>query len=203
MYFFSLQIYGDFYGYTMIALGSARLFGVSLINNFNHPYSAESIQQFWRRWHISLSSWFRDYVYISLGGNWRATGARGVNLIVTMLLTALWHGASYTFLVWGGGHAMLLVAHRVYERLKERRGWSFGAPWITRPLAWFVTLHCVALLWIPFRAPDIAATFTAYSKIAQGLTGTGVALDAARSLTYSSTRASPSCSAHLPSSIGG
>src|SRR5262249_31766218 len=120
-YFFSIQIYCDFYGYTMIALGSAALFGIQLLQNFDHPYLATNIQEFWRRWHMSLSNWFRDYVYIPLGGN-RVSPVRNIiNLIIIMVLVGLWHGANYTFLLWGCAHGLLLAIHRLWTSVFATR----------------------------------------------------------------------------------
>lgn len=102
--FFSIQIYCDFSGYSDIAVGTARLFGIDLMKNFNCPYFATSINEFWKRWHISLSTWFRDYVYIPLGGNRCTKGRQSANLMLTFLASGLWHGANWTYLIWGGGY---------------------------------------------------------------------------------------------------
>ena len=109
---FAFQIYGDFSGYTDMARGSARLLGIRLSENFHLPYAARGPSDFWRRWHITLSTWFRDYVYIPLGGNRRGTVRTLINLWITMLLAGLWHGASWTFVLWGGYHAALLMLYR-------------------------------------------------------------------------------------------
>ena len=123
---FAFQIYGDFSGYTDIARGSARLLGIHLNHNFNFPYFATSPSDFWRRWHITLSSWFRDYVYIPLGGN-RGTVARMCfNLWLTMLLAGLWHGANWTFIIWGAYHGALLIFYRLtpgLEKFSQSSGW--------------------------------------------------------------------------------
>jgi alginate O-acetyltransferase complex protein AlgI len=149
---FSVQIYCDFYGYTMIALGSARLLGVDLIQNFTHPYLATSIQDFWRRWHISLSQWFRDYLYIPLGGS-RVSPARHVfNLLLVMLAVGLWHGASWTFVAWGGLHGLMLAVNTGWRRFSREIGWTGVAG--GRLVAWAATFACVTLAWIPFRAAD-------------------------------------------------
>ena len=164
-YFFSIQIYCDFYGYTMIALGSAKLFGVDLINNFNHPYYAPNIQQFWRRWHISLMLWFRDYVYVPLGGNRRGRIILIRNVLIVMTLTALWHGANYTFLIWGLGHGALLMLHRLFGWARQQiKLPSLGI--IGSILGTLLTFHAVTALWIFFRAPDLATAFVVLSKIA-------------------------------------
>ena len=101
--FFSLQIYCDFSGYSDIAIGTAKLFGINLMKNFRNPYLSVSINEFWKNWHISLSSWFRDYVYIPLGGNRKGTVRKYINILITFLLSGLWHGADMTFVLWGGG----------------------------------------------------------------------------------------------------
>ncbi len=112
---FAGQIYGDFSGYSDIAIGTARCFGYELPENFRHPYGAKSPQEFWRRWHISLSTWLRDYLYIPLGGNRGSQGRTHANLIATMLLGGLWHGAAWTFVAWGLYHGLLLSIHRVWR----------------------------------------------------------------------------------------
>ena len=111
---YTVQILADFAGYTDIARGVARLFGFDLVLNFNVPYSSLSPSDFWNRWHISLSSWFRDYVYISLGGNRKGAWRTSLNQMVTMVLCGLWHGAAWTFVVWGAWHGLLLVVYRVF-----------------------------------------------------------------------------------------
>ena len=122
-YAFTLQIYCDFSAYSEIARGSARLFGIDLMRNFDQPYLTTNIRDFWRRWHISLSNWFRDYVYLALGGNRRGRVLTLVNLAITMLLSGLWHGAAWNFVIWGAIHGLMLIIERLggkqtfYERL--------------------------------------------------------------------------------------
>lgn len=168
VYAFSIQIYCDFYGYTMIALGSALLFGVDLINNFQHPYLATSIQEFWRRWHISLSQWFRDYLYIPMGGSRVSLPRHLLNLMVVMFAVGLWHGASWTFVVWGAIHGGLLALHVLWRRATAAI--PVGLP---RPagafLGWFVTIHLVTLAWIPFRAPNLSEPQLIVSKLGEWL----------------------------------
>ena len=156
---FGLQIYGDFSGYTKMAQGASWLFGVRLIENFNLPYAASSVRDFWRRWHISLSTWFRDYVYIPLGGNRRSAARTYFNLAVTMLLCGLWHGANWTFIAWGAAHGTLLIAERALDR--------FGR-WIPRPAAHVLTLVFVFLAWVLFRAPTLAVAGEAYAALGHG-----------------------------------
>lgn len=152
------QIYFDFAGYSMMGIGVARMLGFELIRNFAYPYISTSITEFWRRWHISLSSWLRDYLYIPLGGNRGGEAKRQRNLMITMLLGGLWHGASWNFVVWGAMHGVALSVHKA---------WAGAASAIPRPalvgivwaiVAWAVTQLFVLLTWIPFRAPDFAAT---------------------------------------------
>jgi D-alanyl-lipoteichoic acid acyltransferase DltB (MBOAT superfamily) len=116
---FAVQIYGDFSGYTDIARGSARLLGIELMPNFRFPYFARGPAEFWQRWHMTLSSWFRDYVYIPLGGNRGGFGATLRNLWITLLLAGLWHGANWTFVLWGAYHAALLTFYRIVPGLRR------------------------------------------------------------------------------------
>ena len=160
MYAFSLQIYCDFSGYTDMALGLARAMGVKLPENFKTPYLAGSITDFWRRWHISLSQWLRDYVYIPLGGSRRGSGRTYANLLVTMLLGGLWHGAGWTFVLWGGFHGVLLAVERALKVRRNVDASSSGAG-IRAFLRWAVTFHVVCLGWVLFRAPDLE-TLSAY-----------------------------------------
>ena len=146
---YAVQIYSDFSGYTDIAIGSAALLGVRFPPNFAAPYQAHDIVDFWRRWHISLSSWLRDYLYVPLGGNRRGSLRTYANLIVTMLLGGLWHGASWTFVVWGGLHGLALACNRAW---RERFGDVLGSkPWL-RVLSTFATFQFVLLAWVFFRA---------------------------------------------------
>ncbi len=144
---YTMQIYFDFSGYSDMASGLARIFGFRFPRNFRRPYSAQSITEFWQRWHISLSRWFRDYVYIPLGGNRRGQARTLFNLWVIFVLCGLWHGANYTFLVWGVGHGIWMVV--------ERLGW-----W--RPRGWWgqlCTFVITMLLWVPFRAESLSQTW--------------------------------------------
>jgi alginate O-acetyltransferase complex protein AlgI len=146
---FTFQIYGDFSGYSDIARGVSRLFGIELMVNFNKPYFADSISDFWRRWHISLSTWFRDYVYIPLGGNRRGNARTQLHLIIVFLLSGLWHGANWTFIVWGALHGCyLLIENRVLIPLGYR-SW----PRILRRAQVFLL---AALAWIFFRANTVS-----------------------------------------------
>ena len=154
-YAFALQIYGDFSGYSDIARGTSRLFGIELPQNFTEPYLSRNITEFWRRWHISLSSWLRDYLYIPLGGNRGSRSATYRNLMIVMLLGGLWHGASWNFIVWGGAHGLALAVHRSWQ---QHRGRSDGARRFDL-VHRIATFHLVALLWIPFRAATFENTW--------------------------------------------
>lgn len=149
---YSLQIYLDFYGYTNIAIGTARLFGVRLSPNFDNPYLARSIGDFWRRWHITLTSWFRDYVYKPLGGSRHGEARRLRNVFIVFILSGLWHGAALNFLLWGALHAAAYMASVGWERRRPAT-----APRGSRPLQVAATFAIVTALWIPFRigSPEI------------------------------------------------
>jgi len=141
---FSVQIYGDFSGYSLIAIGVAKIMGYELMRNFNTPYFATSIQDFWRRWHISLSSFFRDYVYIPLGGSRVSENNIRRNILITFTVSGLWHGANWTFIFWGLFHGLLLIAQRLIP---------FKTPKI---IGWIVTLNMVLVLWVLFRSESLA-----------------------------------------------
>lgn len=148
---YTLQIYFDFSGYSDMAIGLARMFGIKLPVNFDSPYKATSIIDFWRRWHITLSRFLRDYLYIPLGGNRRGRARRYLNLLITMLLGGLWHGAGWGFVLWGLIHGALLAANHLLDEVVPWRGNRY-----TRFAGWLVTLLCVMLAWVPFRAPTLA-----------------------------------------------
>jgi D-alanyl-lipoteichoic acid acyltransferase DltB (MBOAT superfamily) len=151
---FALQIYFDFSGYSEMAIGLALVFGVTLPRNFLHPYTSRSVREFWQRWHITLSRWLRDYLYFSLGGNRRGTPRNLANLMITMLLGGLWHGAAWTFVFWGFLHGGYLVLHRLlldfYARLGVRANSTsaLALSW----LGWPLTLALVWVSWVFFRA---------------------------------------------------
>jgi D-alanyl-lipoteichoic acid acyltransferase DltB (MBOAT superfamily) len=152
---YSLQIYFDFSGYTDMAIGIARMFGIVFPENFRSPYKATDIIDFWRRWHMTLSRFLRDYVYIPLGGNRRGEARRFVNILLTMLIGGLWHGANWTFILWGALHGIFLVINHAWKLLPTR---------ITIPtvLSIAVTFCCVTLAWVPFRARDLEQTATIF-----------------------------------------
>ncbi|HEY9216685.1 MAG TPA: MBOAT family O-acyltransferase, partial [Phenylobacterium sp.] len=170
---YTLQIYFDFAGYSTMAIGLAVIFGFSLPRNFRTPYASASITEFWRRWHISLSSWFRDYLYIPLGGNRGGALATYRNLIVVFLLCGLWHGASWTFVLWGAWHGLFLVLERA------GLGRLLGRAW--RPLAWAYALVVVMLGWVLFRAPDLERAVEVWRAMFgfQGLADLGPAMSLA------------------------
>ena len=159
---YTLQIYCDFSGYSDISIGLASLLGITLKENFRYPYQSLNVQEFWRRWHISLSTWFRDYVYIPLGGNRKGTLRTYLNNFVTMLIAGLWHGASWMFVIWGALHGIGGVVHKYCKR------WLDPIPntWYVKMVAWLVTFSYVALAWTFFRAPDLNTALTIISHIA-------------------------------------
>lgn len=143
---YTLQLYYDFSGYSDMAIGIGTMLGFDIGENFNKPYQASSISQFWKRWHISLSQWFKDYVYIPLGGNRRKIPRHIFNMLVVWLLTGIWHGADWSFVIWGMGYFVLLVMEKYNPAMKR-----VGTSWIGH----IYTLFFVNLLWIPFRASDL------------------------------------------------
>jgi alginate O-acetyltransferase complex protein AlgI len=153
---FALQIFFDFSGYTDIAIGVALLFGFHFPENFRRPYLAASVTEFWRRWHMTLSSWLRDYVYISLGGNRRGRVRTYINLILTMLLGGLWHGASWNFVIWGGYHGAVLAIERMIRGRDLRRGKKVEIRAVRVPLS-VLTFLIVCVGWVFFRAKTLKA----------------------------------------------
>ena len=160
---FALQIYCDFSGYSDIAIGSAKLLGIDLMTNFRSPYFAKSIREFWSRWHISLSTWFRDYVYIPLGGSRRGKGKTCRNLLITFLVSGLWHGANWTFVVWGGLHGLAQVLEKLLSKGKQRLP-------VLRQAGVF--LFC-CVTWVFFRAESFSDAFCLLSELGRGLAGNG------------------------------
>jgi alginate O-acetyltransferase complex protein AlgI len=153
---FTFQLYFDFSGYSDMALGLARLFGIVLPLNFYSPYKAQNIIEFWRRWHITLSSFLKTYLYVPLGGNRRSTGRRYINLMVVMLIGGLWHGAAWTFVIWGGIHGILLVANHCWHALRRRQNWQTQLDGVAARIgAWLVTFVCVVFAWVVFRADSM------------------------------------------------
>lgn len=166
VFFFTIQIYCDFSGYSDIAIGVAKLFDIDLMTNFKSPYFSTSIKEFWRRWHISLSSWFRDYVYIPLGGNRVSKGRNMFNLLVTFTLSGLWHGAAFTYIVWGGLHgALQCVENLLFPGKKKEQSRNF---------IWWgkvVIVFClVSAAWCFFRAGSCKEALYVFAHMADGLT---------------------------------
>ncbi len=167
---FALQIYLDFSGYTDMALGLARLFGVKLPLNFNSPYKATSIIEFWRRWHMTLSRFLRDYVYYPLGGSRRGVARQYLNIMLVMLVGGLWHGASWTFVVWGGLHGIFLAINHAWRALTAR-----GFPALGPLPSLILTTLCVLVAWVFFRAETFASSLSTVRGLA-GLNGIALPL---------------------------
>lgn len=155
---FSFQIYCDFSGYSDIAIGSAKLFGINLSQNFRYPYFSQNIGEFWRRWHISLMTWLRDYIYIPLGGSRCSSWKINRNILVVWIISGLWHGANWTFVCWGFFHAILLILYRTIIKLNSNRDEVFIAR-VQKPISDFVTFIFVTIGWIFFRANSITEAF--------------------------------------------
>jgi D-alanyl-lipoteichoic acid acyltransferase DltB (MBOAT superfamily) len=160
---YTFQIYADFAGYSLVAIGSGRFFGIELPTNFVRPYFSVTVTEFWRRWHISLTTWFRDYIYIPMGGN-RVSKARWmVNTLVVFVLSGLWHGASYTFLVWGALHGAFMILEKLLYRdgLKDiSKKWN-----IVNILRLMITFTIVSFLWIFFRSNNFVDAILIIKKI--------------------------------------
>jgi D-alanyl-lipoteichoic acid acyltransferase DltB (MBOAT superfamily) len=166
---YTAQIYFDFSGYSDMAIGMSQMMGIRLPLNFNAPYKSASIIEFWRRWHITLSRFLRDYLYFALGGNRRGRARRHLNLFVTMVLGGLWHGAGWTFIAWGAIHGALLTVAHLWRDLTPH--WRL--PRVPVALGWFLTFAAVVFAWVPFRASDLASTFSIWSGMI-ALHGTGI-----------------------------
>jgi alginate O-acetyltransferase complex protein AlgI len=172
---YALQIYADFSGYTDMAIGAAHMLGYKLMRNFNLPYLAVNVSDFWRRWHISLSSWLRDYLFIPMGGSRGSNRQTNRNLLVTMTLGGLWHGANWTFIIWGALHGMFLIVHRSF------RGWCEVRPRVDRlllsPPGTFLrigfTFLCVCVGWVFFRADNFATAATILARMLTPHAGLG------------------------------
>ncbi len=170
-YFFAVQIYCDFSGYSDIAVGTARVMGYRLMENFDRPYFAASFTDFWRRWHISLSTWFRDYLYFPLGGNRKGRLLQYRNLLIVFLVSALWHGANWTFLVWGGIHVTFLImeiaAGRQRQRLDEAfKRWRLHYLWTFSKT--LLVFHLVTFAWLFFRATTLHDAFLILKNMTSG-----------------------------------
>jgi len=159
VYGYSIQIYCDFSGYTDIAIGLALWMGFRLHINFNSPYNAANITEFWHRWHISLSTWLKDYLYIPLGGNRKGKIRTYINLFLTMVIGGLWHGANLRFIIWGALHGFYLAAHKFWLTLFPKQNSKF------RVLRIFITFNLVTFTWMAFRARSMEAVQQMFSQI--------------------------------------
>lgn len=171
-YFFAIQIYCDFSGYSDIAIGSARIMGYDLMTNFRQPYFAKTISEFWQRWHISLSTWFRDYLYIPLGGNRVALGRWCFNLIVVFVVSGLWHGANWTFVIWGALHGGYMVVSLLTSKLRAQIPDTLKLsqlPALQQVIQMFFTFHLVVFAWIFFRANSIGDAFYIVQHLFAGI----------------------------------
>lgn len=168
VYAYAIKIYADFSGYSDVAIGSAKLFGYELPRNFDAPYTSANLQEFWRRWHISLSTWLRDYLYVSLGGNRGGAWKTYRNLMLTMVLGGLWHGASWNFVIWGALHGAALAINRAWQRARGPR--RSGPPALTRGrvVAIVATFHFVCFAWIFFRAPTFGHATLMLERMGKG-----------------------------------
>lgn len=162
VYGYAMQIFCDFSGYSDMAIGIALLFGFRLTDNFLQPYQSTNITDFWRRWHISLSSWLRDYLYIPLGGNRCSPWRQNLNLMITMLLGGLWHGASWNFMLWGGLHGTALVVEKNIGKSFKSESTKGN---FRKLITWFLTFHFVCFCWIFFRIPDFETALNQLSQI--------------------------------------
>ena len=161
-FFFAIQIYCDFSGYSDIAIGAARVMGFKLMKNFDRPYLSTSISEFWKRWHISLSTWFRDYLYISLGGNRVSQGRLYFNLFLTFLISGLWHGANWTYVIWGGLNGVYLIMELLITKplansvnyLKLNR-----FTYVLNGIKGLFTFNLICLTWVFFRAKSVNDAF--------------------------------------------
>lgn len=170
--FFTYQIYCDFSGYSDIARGSAQVMGFRLMNNFNRPYFAKSIADFWRRWHVSLSTWFRDYVYIPLGGDRVSSLRHYSNLFITFLLSGLWHGANWTFLIWGALNGFYMIFERMTGKIWEKTIWLARLnkiPALSKIIQVLTTFSLISFSWIFFRADSIKDAFYVIGHLFSGV----------------------------------
>ncbi|WP_309547117.1 MBOAT family O-acyltransferase [Spirosoma foliorum] len=155
---FAFQIYCDFSGYSDIALGTARTLGFQLMKNFDRPYFSKSIAEFWKRWHISLSTWFRDYLYIPLGGNRVSHSKWYANLLITFIISGLWHGANWTYLIWGGLNGLYLICENTLKPITRRISQSLGHS-VSKSIGLILTFSLVCLAWVFFRASTVDDAF--------------------------------------------
>jgi len=172
MLFFSIQIYCDFSGYSDIAIGSARVMGFTLMRNFNTPYFSRSIAEFWKRWHISLSTWFRDYLYISLGGNRVSRWRSYLNQFIVFIVSGFWHGANWTFIFWGALHGTFIIFARIVDPVRSRLRTAVR---INTEAYWFkmyeviITFILVTIAWVFFRADSFRAALAMFHSLIKGM----------------------------------
>jgi alginate O-acetyltransferase complex protein AlgI len=165
---YAIQIYADFSGYTDIAIGVALLLGIRFPENFDAPYRSLSFQEFWRRWHMTLSRWLRDYLYIPLGGNHGSDAFMYRNLMMTMVIGGLWHGANWTFVIWGTIQGVALVGERIVKKAWAQRD-PIGLPrWLVASLQWFLTFQVICLAWVFFRAPNFSQAMAVLGRLFSG-----------------------------------
>lgn len=163
VFFFSFQIYADFYGYSTIALGCARLLGITIMDNFKTPYLSRSISEFWSRWHISLSTWFRDYLYIPLGGNRVKLPRWSLNILIVFMVSGLWHGANWTFVIWGALHGVMLLLERYFSlffKFEIKKQWS-----VLNILLTVKTFVFTSFIWVFFRAENFSNAGDVFAAI--------------------------------------
>jgi D-alanyl-lipoteichoic acid acyltransferase DltB (MBOAT superfamily) len=165
--FFAYQIYCDFSGYSDIAIGSSKILGIDLMENFKRPYFSTSIKEFWSRWHISLSTWFRDYVYIPLGGSQKGSYRTYLNILIVFLISGLWHGASWMFVIWGAIHGLYQLYEKATYKFRARLWKSIHLnetliQWVVK---WIVTMSVVLVSWVLFRAQNLEDSLLILSKI--------------------------------------
>ncbi|MBN1926419.1 MAG: MBOAT family protein [Prolixibacteraceae bacterium] len=178
--FFSFQIFCDFSGYSDMAIGAARVMGFKLMKNFDQPYRSQSVQEFWKRWHISLSTWFKDYLYISLGGNRVSIPRWYLNLFIVFLVSGLWHGANWTFVVWGALHGFYIIFAKVINTIRTKNK-PANLPTKHPLLAALLTFSLVTFAWIFFRAENVDTAFLIIRKMIAGLPEIGKMLIAMKS----------------------
>ena len=170
---YSLQLYFDFSGYSDMAIGLARMFGVRLPLNFSSPYKSTSIIEFWRRWHMTLSRFLRDYLYIPLGGSRAGRLRRYKNLMITMVLGGFWHGAGWTYIIWGGMHGVYLLINHGWIEFRKSLFADKVHPIFFRKIGWFLTITAIVVAWVPFRAESSEAAISMLTSMS-GLNGMGV-----------------------------
>ncbi len=182
VFLFSFQIYADFFGYSTIALGSAKLLGINIMDNFKTPYLSKSVSEFWSRWHISLSTWFRDYLYIPLGGNRVAIPRWSLNILIVFIVSGFWHGANWTFVVWGALHGLMLLLERYFSswfKFEIKNEWSF-----LNILLVLKTFIITSFIWIFFRAENFQKAKEMFNAIFNNQSVELVSLDILYALLF-------------------